>query len=98
MARAQKRRANALARAVERSNLIERQVFGGVQPRLALMQVIDEHEAADLLGLSVDTLRRRVRDGTGPIRINLSARRVGYRLGDLQAWLDQRARGDSEIA
>jgi hypothetical protein len=55
------------------------------------LQVVSEAEAARLLNLSVDTLRRRGSDGTGPIRINLSARRVGYRLGDLAAWLDQRA-------
>ena len=55
------------------------------------LQVIPEREAADVLNLSVDTLRRRVRDGTGPIRIALSERRIGYRRGDLAAWLDQRA-------
>jgi predicted DNA-binding transcriptional regulator AlpA len=56
-----------------------------------LMRVISEREAANVLNLSIDTLRRRGRDGTGPIRISLSARRIGYRVRDLAAWLDQRA-------
>ena len=96
MARAQKRRARALARAATPSHLTRPELSSREQERrleqsLAAMQVIDEQEAADVLGLSADTLRRRVRDGTGPIRINLSARRVGYRVGDLLAWLDKRA-------
>jgi predicted DNA-binding transcriptional regulator AlpA len=54
--------------------------------------VVTEAKAAEILGFSVDTLRRiRVR-GEGPPRLQLSPRRVGYRLRDLQAWLDQRMR------
>jgi predicted DNA-binding transcriptional regulator AlpA len=41
--------------------------------------VVSESEAAEIVGLSIDTLRRSVRDGDGPARIKLSERRVGYR-------------------
>jgi predicted DNA-binding transcriptional regulator AlpA len=54
------------------------------------LRVVSEREAAKILNLSVDTLRRRVRDGSGPARIVLSERRVGYRRSALAAWLDQR--------
>jgi predicted DNA-binding transcriptional regulator AlpA len=97
MARAQKRRARPRERAaVTQPHLVKPELSSREQPRrldqsLAAMRVIDEHEAAEVLNLSVDTLRRRVRDGTGPKRIALSTRRVGYRVGDLQVWLDQKA-------
>jgi predicted DNA-binding transcriptional regulator AlpA len=52
--------------------------------------VVTEARAAEILGFSVDTLRRIRARGEGPRRLQLSARRVGYRLRDLQAWLDQR--------
>ena len=61
----------------------------GVQPDC----VVSERAAAEMLGISPDTLRRTVKRGEGPCRISLSPRRVGYRLTDLHAWLDKRTRG-----
>jgi predicted DNA-binding transcriptional regulator AlpA len=51
-------------------------------------QVLTELQAAEFCGISKDTLRRRNNRGDGPKRLRLSARRVGYRLRDLRAWLD----------
>jgi hypothetical protein len=50
---------------------------------LDLRKIVDEREAARLRGISVDTLRRQSARGEGPARIQLSPRRVGYRLGDV---------------
>jgi predicted DNA-binding transcriptional regulator AlpA len=51
-------------------------------------RVIAEHAAAAMIGISLPTLRRRVRAGDGPPVIRLSERRIGYRLRDLRKWLD----------
>jgi predicted DNA-binding transcriptional regulator AlpA len=51
-------------------------------------RVIAEHAAAAMMGISLPTLRRRVRAGNGPPVIRLSERRIGYRLRDLRKWLD----------
>ena len=52
--------------------------------------VVAEREVASLLGVSPDTLRRQVAKGEGPRRLKLSARRVGYRMSDIEAWLRSR--------
>jgi predicted DNA-binding transcriptional regulator AlpA len=46
--------------------------------------------AADFLGISNATLRREIDLGRGPKKIQLSARRVGFRVGDLKQWLKER--------
>ena len=54
--------------------------------------VLTEAQAARLLGLSKFTLHRMRTDpqthGSGPKAIQLTARRIGYRRADLEAWLD----------
>jgi hypothetical protein len=52
--------------------------------------VISEQAAADLCGLSVATMRRLRQAGTGPAVVRLSTRRIGYRLGTLEGWLNAR--------
>jgi predicted DNA-binding transcriptional regulator AlpA len=51
-------------------------------------QIVTERQAAQVCGISLDTLRRRIKAGEGPKRIRLSPHRVGYRLSDLHTWLD----------
>jgi predicted DNA-binding transcriptional regulator AlpA len=59
--------------------------------------IVDEHQVltldqtAKLANISPATLRRRLDDGSGPKVIRLSARRVGIRVRDFRAWLDQLA-------
>jgi hypothetical protein len=55
-------------------------------------RVISEAQAARELNLSNATLKTLRRNGLGPRYISLSEARVGYRLKDLRAWLDARAR------
>jgi predicted DNA-binding transcriptional regulator AlpA len=48
-------------------------------------------ETADLLGISVPTLRRLIAAGTGPKVIRLSPRRLGIRDSDREAFLQENA-------
>lgn len=52
--------------------------------------VVSEKSAAEIVGLSPWTLRRQAEKGEGPRRLKLSARRVGYRMSDIEAWLKSR--------
>jgi predicted DNA-binding transcriptional regulator AlpA len=55
--------------------------------REILDYVVSEREAAEIIGVSADTLRRIVKRGEGPDRIRISARRIGYRLSALNDFL-----------
>lgn len=54
-------------------------------------------KASLIVGLSVSTLAKLRMSGAGPVYIQLSARRIGYRLADLEAWLCSRARSRTNI-
>jgi predicted DNA-binding transcriptional regulator AlpA len=53
-------------------------------------EVLTEAEVSEWLGLSQPTLSRLRRTGSGPAFVRLSARRIGYRRGAVQTWLDER--------
>jgi predicted DNA-binding transcriptional regulator AlpA len=53
--------------------------------------VLSIAEVVALSGLSRDTFDRMHKRSMGPPRVRLSARRVGYRLGQFREWLKQRA-------
>jgi predicted DNA-binding transcriptional regulator AlpA len=53
-------------------------------------RVLTKAEAAQLAGMSADTLDRLIRAGNGPRCVQLSPRRVGIVLRDFRAWLDSR--------
>jgi predicted DNA-binding transcriptional regulator AlpA len=58
---------------------------------LNLDRVVSEAQAAEIIGYSKDTLRREFRAGRAPARVRLSARRIGYRLSTIYAFLEARA-------
>ena len=60
-------------------------------PEIARQRVLDEKTAAEFIGLSPMTLERMRKLGTAPRHLLLSPRRLGYRVCDLLAWLDERA-------
>lgn len=62
-------------------------VVPSTENRLA---VLSKPEIAALIGISIITLRRMRWAGTGPRHVQLSAKRIGYRVADLDAWLDAR--------
>ncbi|MEM8575730.1 MAG: helix-turn-helix domain-containing protein [Pseudomonadota bacterium] len=47
-------------------------------------------EVAELVGLSVNTLKVHRREGTGPKHVRLGHRTVRYRRGDVDAWVQER--------
>ena len=53
-------------------------------------RVISESQAAHCCGLSVVHFRRLRKNQTGPRFVQLGVRRIGYRVGDLLSWLDDR--------
>ncbi len=52
--------------------------------------IVDLEHAAGMVALSVSTLQALVRDGQFPAPIQLSGRRVGWRVRDIEAWADGR--------
>jgi hypothetical protein len=54
--------------------------------------VLTERQTAATIGLSVITLRRMRLASTGPLFVQLSEKRIGYRAVDVEAWLDARTR------
>lgn len=54
-------------------------------------RVVTESQAARYCGLSVVHFRRLRKDETGPRFVQLGVRRIGYRIGDLLTWLDDRS-------
>ena len=54
-------------------------------------RVIDRKQWRQISGLSDAVIRRLDRGRKGPPLVRLSARRVGYRLGDCIDWLSLRA-------
>jgi predicted DNA-binding transcriptional regulator AlpA len=53
-------------------------------------KLISPAQAAELMNISLATLQRRWREGEGPRRIRISARRLGVKLRDLRDYLDAR--------
>jgi predicted DNA-binding transcriptional regulator AlpA len=51
------------------------------------MELLTEREAAEMLRLSLRTLQRLNKDGTGPHKLQLTVRRVAYRRADILAWI-----------
>ena len=56
-------------------------------------RVITESEAAALCCFSVVHFRRLRKAGTGPRYVQLGMRRLGYRLRDVETWIDARLSG-----
>ncbi len=54
-------------------------------------RVVSESQAARYCGLSLVHFRRLRRRETGPRFVRLSIRRIGYRIGDLLKWLEERS-------
>lgn len=53
-------------------------------------RVLREDQAAQMLGIHVQTLRRWRRAGTGPKHLRLGARLYGYRIRDVCTWQEER--------
>ncbi|MDO9148280.1 MAG: AlpA family phage regulatory protein [Hydrogenophaga sp.] len=56
--------------------------------------VLEPAAAAQYVGLSTSTMEREERSGNFPRRVLLSGRRTGFRVRELQAWVDSRPAAD----
>jgi predicted DNA-binding transcriptional regulator AlpA len=63
----------------------------GLPEELSRSRVVNEATAARICGVSHQTMERMRKSGTAPRHVQLSTRRLGYRICDLTAWLDARA-------
>ena len=52
--------------------------------------LLTEHDVSRWLRISLAVLQRLRSSGAGPRFIQLSRRRIGYRKGDVEAWLSAR--------
>lgn len=66
-------------------------------PVTALPELLRQAEAAELLGVSEETLRAWRKLKRGPAWIRYSSRSVRYRRDDLDAWLDENRRDPKEV-
>jgi predicted DNA-binding transcriptional regulator AlpA len=57
-------------------------------------RLITERLAAEILGISADTLRRLNRRGEGPTRRKISPRRVGYKVSEVEAYRDGKLKSE----
>ena len=60
---------------------------------LDLVRLLSRHETFKAIGVDQRTFDRLEAAGDAPPKTQLSARRIGYRLVDIQKWLDARRRG-----
>ncbi|WP_395495595.1 helix-turn-helix transcriptional regulator [Acetobacter sp. KSO5] len=49
--------------------------------------ILSEEEAAKMLNIAARTLQQKRLDGTGPAFIQITKRRVGYAVSDLNEWM-----------
>ena len=60
-------------------------------PALESRRLLDTKQSASIAGYSVQHFRDLVRRGIAPQPIRLSARKLGWRAGDLANWIDSKA-------
>lgn len=53
--------------------------------------VVSEKQAAAMVGLGMRTLQKKRLDGTGPAFVQLTERRIGYLVSEIQSWLSGRS-------
>lgn len=53
--------------------------------------VVSEKQAATMVGLGTRTLQKKRLDGTGPVFVQLTERRIGYSVAELQRWISSRS-------
>lgn len=60
--------------------------------------VVSERQAASMVGLGARTLQKKRLDGTGPAFVQLTERRIGYAVIELQRWISSRSvRSTAEV-
>ena len=79
--------------------IVNRSTQHAEQLRAALdakIRIIKRPEVEAATGLSRSSIYRGVAEGTFPAPVKLSARSVGWKLGDVVAWLESRVAGGAK--
>jgi len=73
---------------------------GGINPTAPLNPdwIITEHELSRWTRLSQRSLQRARLDGNGVPFVRLGGRRIGYRVGDVLAWIKERTFASTSAA
>ncbi|ATJ90702.1 DNA-binding protein [Acetobacter tropicalis] len=50
--------------------------------------ILSEADAANMLNIAPRTLQAKRLDGSGPAFVQLTKRRIGYAVSDLEAWIE----------
>lgn len=66
-------------------------VLARLPPSVTDNRILKTDETAALAGYSVPHWREMYRDGRAPAPIRLSARRYGWKVSTILAWLDEKA-------
>jgi predicted DNA-binding transcriptional regulator AlpA len=73
-------------------------LFESLPPEIASRRIVDAKHAAAFLSLPLPSFRRAYRHGKAPQPIQISERRLGWRLCDLITWTDARKIGHEQKA
>lgn len=57
------------------------------------LRIVSEKDAAKMLGISADTLRRMRLADIGPRWVQTGVRRIGYRVASVEQWVVSQERG-----
>jgi len=57
------------------------------------MKILNQHEVVEMVGLSKVTLWRLEKLGRFPVRLQLGARKMGWREDEIFEWIEKRPRG-----
>lgn len=58
-----------------------------------MTEILNRRALAQKLGVSESLIQKWPGQGKGPAMVKLGARRVGYRIADVEAWLSRQVRG-----
>ena len=62
------------------------------------LRIISKKMLLEIVPFSAQHILRMEKQGRFPRRIRLGARRVGWRLTDIEAWINERANGNAFLA
>ncbi|SEE27996.1 transcriptional regulator, AlpA family [Rhizobiales bacterium GAS191] len=69
----------------------------GLPPEITRNRILDSRQASEFIGLSLPHFRRLYRARKVPSPILIGERKLGWRAGDLAAWLDAKSSEYSHV-
>ncbi len=72
-------------------------MLAGLPESIARHRILSTEETAKFIGHSIPHVRRLYRSGAMPAPIRLSARKLGWKIGVIIDWIDEKARAASSV-